>query len=129
MKRAVVLLSGGLDSSTVLAVAIKEGFEVYTLTFDYGQRHKIEIDRAKVLASVFGVKNHFVQKLELGELAKSALTSAIDIPKNQDVEVIGAKIPVTYVPARNTIFLSFGLALAEGMGGEAIFFWGKLHRL
>ncbi len=118
----MVLLSGGLDSSTVLAFAIREGFEVYTLTFDYGQRHKLEIHKAKAIASVFGVKKHFVQKLELGDLAKSALTSAIDVPKNQDVEAIGSKIPVTYVPARNTIFLSFGLALAEGVGGEAIFF-------
>lgn len=118
----MVLLSGGLDSSTVLAIAIKEGFEVYTLTFDYGQRHKIEIDRAKALASVFGVKKHFVQKLDLGALAKSALTSSMDIPKNQAFGVIGTKIPITYVPARNTIFLSFGLALAEGVEGEAVFF-------
>ena len=122
MKRAVVLCSGGVDSSTTLAIACHEGFDVYALSFDYGQRHVVEIERAKAVVAALGVKRHLIMKLDLRGLGESALTSSLSVPKDRDFDKIGIGIPITYVPARNTIFLSCGLALAEGVGAEAIFF-------
>jgi len=122
MKKAVVLCSGGLDSSTALAIACHQDFDVFALSFDYGQRHRLEVERAKEVVSSFGIKKHLVQKLDFKGLGDSALTSSIDVPKDRDFRTIGHGIPPTYVPARNTIFLSFGLALAESCGAETIFF-------
>jgi 7-cyano-7-deazaguanine synthase len=122
MKKAVVLCSGGLDSSTTLAIARHQGFDVFALSFDYGQRHRVEVKRAKEVVSSFGIKTHLVQKLDFKGLGDSALTSSIEVPKDRDFRTIGGGIPSTYVPARNTIFLSFGLALAESCGAESIFF-------
>lgn len=120
MKRAVVLLSGGIDSSTCLAVAKHMGFEIYALTIDYGQRHKVEIDSARKVASVLKVNEHKVLNLDLRALGGSALTSEMEVPKNEDpLERPG--IPITYVPARNTIFLSLALAYAESIGSFDIF--------
>jgi 7-cyano-7-deazaguanine synthase len=121
MKRAVVLLSGGLDSTTTLAIAIAEGFEVYSLSFDYGQRHKIEIDAARRVAKALGVKAHRVAKIDNDIFPGSALTYDLDVPKARSESEIGDGIPVTYVPARNTIFLSHALAWAEVIGASDIF--------
>lgn len=121
MKRAVVLLSGGLDSTTTLAIAVAEGFEVYSLSFDYGQRHKIEIDAARRGARALGVKEHRVAKIDNDLLPGSALTDDIDVPKARFESEFGPGIPVTYVPARNTIFLSHALAWAEVVGASDIF--------
>ncbi|MCX7794482.1 MAG: 7-cyano-7-deazaguanine synthase QueC [Thermodesulfovibrionales bacterium] len=117
--KAVVLLSGGIDSSTTLAWAKAEGYELYALSFDYSQRHRIELDAARKVSSSLGVKKHLIIKFDLREIGGSALTSKIEVPKMQT----GAKheIPVTYVPARNTIFLSFGLAWAEVLEAPDIF--------
>lgn len=116
-KKAVVLLSGGLDSATCLAIAKAEGFEIHTLTFAYGQRHNVELDCAKKLAEAAGVVKHHVISFDLREWGGSALTSdAIAVP-----DAGGDGIPVTYVPARNTIFLSFAAALAETIGAKDIF--------
>jgi 7-cyano-7-deazaguanine synthase len=120
-KRAVVLLSGGLDSTTVLAVAQAEGFEVYALTFRYGQRHELEIEAARRISALFGVERHIVAQIDLREFGGSALTSEIAVPKGRAVEEMTSAIPVTYVPARNTIFLSFALAWAEVLEAEDIF--------
>jgi 7-cyano-7-deazaguanine synthase len=111
--RTVVLLSGGLDSSTVLAVAKRDGFVPYALTFRYGQRHEVEIDAARRVATAHGVAKHLVLDIGLGELGGSALTSEIAVPKDRDLSSEVADIPITYVPARNTIFLSYALAWAE----------------
>src|SRR3954469_14261683 len=113
VKKAVCLLSGGLDSSTCLAYARREGFRCYALSFDYGQRHKIELDAAARIASELGAERHMVAKIGLDAFGGSALTAAIDVPKSRSAEEMGTGIPVTYVPARNTIFLSFALAWAE----------------
>ena len=121
MKRAVVLLSGGLDSTTTLALAIAEGFEVYALSFDYGQRHKIEIDAARRVAKSLGAKEHRVAKIDHDILGGSALTSDVDVPKARSEAEIMRGIPITYVPARNTIFLSHALAWAEVVGAFDIF--------
>jgi exsB protein len=121
MKPAVVLLSGGLDSTTTLAIAQNEGFEVYALSFEYGQRHKIEIDAARRIARALGVKEHRVAKIDMRMLADSALTDDVDVPKRRSAAEIAQGIPVTYVPARNTIFLSYSLALAETVGARDIF--------
>jgi len=116
-KKAIVLLSGGLDSATCLAIAKAEGFEIHTLTFAYGQRHNVELDCAKRLAEAAGVIKHHLISFDLREWGGSALTSdAIDVP-----DAGGNGIPVTYVPARNTIFLSFAAALAETVGAKDIF--------
>ena len=116
-KKAVVLLSGGLDSATCLAIAKAEGFEIHTLTFAYGQRHNVELDCAKRLAEAAGVIKHHLISFDLREWGGSALTSdTIDVP-----DAGGDGIPVTYVPARNTIFLSFAAALAETVGAKDIF--------
>lgn len=112
--KAVVLVSGGLDSATCLAWAINEGYEVHALSFDYGQRHKTELKSARKICRYFKVKNHQIFKLNLRTFGGSALTADIEVPKNRSLKKIGREgIPVTYVPARNTIFLSLALAYAE----------------
>ncbi|HEY0969822.1 MAG TPA: 7-cyano-7-deazaguanine synthase QueC [Gemmatimonadales bacterium] len=121
MRPAVVLLSGGLDSTTTLAVAIKEGFTPYALSFQYGQRHVAELDAACRIASQFGVAAHVVASIDLRVFGGSALTSDIPVPKHRGAETISEAIPVTYVPARNTIFLSYALAWAEVLGAADIF--------
>ncbi len=120
MPKAVILLSGGLDSATCLAIAMAQGFECYALSFEYGQRHGIELDRAKQVAESLGSKEHKIVKIDLRLFGGSALTDDIDVPKNRDVEN-AHDIPVTYVPARNTIFLSFALAYAEVLGASDLF--------
>lgn len=120
-KRAVVLLSGGLDSTTVLAIAQAEGYETYALTFRYGQRHELEIEAARRISALFGVERHIVAQIDLREFGGSALTSEMAVPKGRAVEEMTSDIPVTYVPARNTIFLSFALAWAEVLKAEDIF--------
>lgn len=120
-KKAVALLSGGLDSTTALAVAISEGYEVYALSFRYGQRHTIEIASACRIAESFPVKKHLVVDIDLRAVGGSALTDDIDVPKERTSVQISSGIPVTYVPARNTVFLSFALAWAETLGAEDIF--------
>jgi 7-cyano-7-deazaguanine synthase len=120
-KKAVVLLSGGLDSTTVLAIARDEGFEPYALSFRYGQRHEVELERARLIAQSMGAAQHIVADVDLRAFGGSALTADIDVPKSRSSEEIGSGIPVTYVPARNTVFLSFALAWAEVLGSSAIF--------
>lgn len=113
MKRAVVLLSGGLDSTTTLAIAKADGYRIFALTFKYGQRHGIEIAAAKKIASRYRVERHIITEIDLRAFGGSALTDDIAVPKNRTEQNIASEIPVTYVPARNTIFLSFALAYAE----------------
>src|SRR5438552_9927002 len=113
MKSAVILLSGGLDSATTLAIAKDEGYEVFSLSFRYGQRHEIEIVAAKQVAKSLGVSEHCVLEIDLRGFGGSALTDMIDVPKNRREDEMAIGIPVTYVPARNTIFLSYALAWAE----------------
>tara|TARA_X000000368_G_scaffold296709_1_gene236218 strand:- start:2962 stop:3651 length:690 start_codon:yes stop_codon:yes gene_type:complete len=113
VKKAIVLLSGGLDSTTVLAAAVKKGFHIIALSFNYGQRHNYEIQCAKEIASSYDVLKHQIAKIDLGDIGGSALTDDIDVPKNRDAAEMDSEIPITYVPARNTIFLSYALALAE----------------
>jgi 7-cyano-7-deazaguanine synthase len=121
--KAVVLLSGGIDSTTTLAIARAEGYEVYALSFRYGQRHEIELERARAIAEAFGVARHLIVTVDLREIGGSALTDeSLAVPKDRAPEEIGAGIPITYVPARNTIFLAFALAWAEVLGAEDIFF-------
>ena len=121
-KNAIVLLSGGVDSTTCLAVAKKEGYILYALTFDYGQRHKFEIQASKKIAKSLGVKEHLILKLDRRALSGSALTSPdIPVPKNRKFSKTKKEIPVTYVPARNIIFLSFALAWSEIIPSEDIF--------
>jgi 7-cyano-7-deazaguanine synthase len=121
MKRAVVLLSGGLDSTTTLAITIAEGYETHALSFEYGQRHKIELDAARRIARALGAKEHRVAKIDRSVFGGSALTDDVAVPKKRSAREIGHGIPVTYVPARNTIFLSYALALAEAVGARDIF--------
>ena len=121
MKKAVCLLSGGLDSATCLAVACREGFECYALSFDYGQRHKIELAAAARVAAALGAECHSVLKISLNAFGGSALTADIAVPKQRTLVEMGQGIPVTYVPARNTIFLSFALAWAEVLESSDIF--------
>lgn len=120
MKRAVVLLSGGLDSATTLAICAREGFEAHALSFDYGQRHKIEVLAAKRVAASFGVREHRIAQIDLRVFGGSALTDEIAVPKDRD-EKNTHDIPITYVPARNTIFLSYALAWSEVLGAADIF--------
>jgi 7-cyano-7-deazaguanine synthase len=120
-KNAVVLLSGGLDSTTVLAIAKSEGYVPYALSFRYGQRHVAELDAARRIAGAAGVAGHVVAEIDLRVFGGSALTADIDVPKGRSDEDMGAGIPITYVPARNTIFLSFALAWAETLGASDIF--------
>jgi 7-cyano-7-deazaguanine synthase len=121
MRKAVVLLSGGLDSTTTLAIARDEGFEPYALTFRYGQRHAVEIDAARRIASALRAAEHVIVDIDLRLFGGSALTADIDVPKHRTTDEIGEGIPITYVPARNTIFLSFALAWAEVLGSQDIF--------
>jgi 7-cyano-7-deazaguanine synthase len=120
-KRAVVLLSGGLDSATVLAIARSEGFELYALSFSYGQRHVWELEAANQVAASIGVALHRVALIDLRVFGGSALTDDIAVPKGRDASEMSHGIPVTYVPARNTIFLSFALAWAEVLGASDVF--------
>jgi len=113
MSKAIVLLSGGLDSTTVLAITLDQGYEVSALTFKYGQRHDYEIDCAKDLVAYFKIQNHHIMNIDLGSIGGSALTADMDVPKDRDFDEMNSEIPITYVPARNTIFLSYALALAE----------------
>jgi 7-cyano-7-deazaguanine synthase len=121
IRKAVCLLSGGLDSTTCLAIARKDGFASYALSFDYNQRHRIELEAAKRIARQLGAKEHKVATIDLRLFGKSALTDEIDVPKHTDASAIASGIPVTYVPARNTIFLSFALAYAEVLEASDIF--------
>ncbi len=121
MKRAVCLLSGGLDSSTCLALARRDGYSCFALSFDYGQRHKHELDAAARVAAHFGAERHMVARIGLDAFGGSALTDAIAVPKARSTEEMGEGIPITYVPARNTIFLSFALAWAEVLESSDIF--------
>ncbi|MFH0811768.1 MAG: 7-cyano-7-deazaguanine synthase QueC [Pseudomonadota bacterium] len=120
-KKAVVLLSGGMDSATSMAIARKEGFELYALSFTYGQRHAMEVEKAKKLAEHFGAKDHLILSLDLPKIGGSALISKeIPLPKGRSLEEIGKEIPATYVPARNTLFLAYALAWAEVIGAGDI---------
>ncbi len=120
-KKAVCLLSGGLDSATCLALARRDGYDSYALSFDYGQRHLTELDAARRVAEALGAKAHRVAKIDLRVFGHSALTADIDVPKGRDEATMGEGIPITYVPARNTIFLSFALAWAEVLEASDIF--------
>ena len=120
-RRAVVLLSGGLDSATACAVARAEGFECCALSFDYGQRHRVELESARRVAAALGAKEHLVLRLDLRAIGGSALTADVPVPKGRSDAAIGTGIPVTYVPARNTIFLSHALAWAEVLESQDIF--------
>lgn len=120
-KKAVVLLSGGVDSTTCLALAKAEGFAAHAVSFNYRQRHKAELEAAKKIARLLGAKEHLILDLPLGVIGGSALTSGIAVPKDTTIEEMRGRIPVTYVPARNTIFLSFALAWAEVLGAADIF--------
>ncbi len=121
MKRAVVLLSGGIDSTTTLAIAIAEGYEAYALSFDYGQRHQTETQAAHRIADSLGAKEHRIAKIDLRVFGSSALTDDVDVPKRRSETEIAHGIPVTYVPARNTIFLGYALAWAEVIPASEIF--------
>jgi len=120
-RKAVVLLSGGIDSTTALAIARSEGFDVHALTFRYGQRHAVEVEAARRVAAFFGVRHHAEIDIDLRQFGGSALTSDVAVPKGRTLTEIGHGIPSTYVPARNTIFLSFALAYAEVIGASDIF--------
>lgn len=119
--KAVCLLSGGLDSSTCLAYARREGYRCYALSFDYGQRHRKELDAARLIADRLGAEEHRIVKVDLSGFGGSALTDDIDVPKHRSAEQMGQGIPITYVPARNTVFLSLALAWAEVLGTGDIF--------
>lgn len=120
-QKAVVLLSGGIDSATTLAIAQSEGFTAYALSFRYGQRHEIELKSAVNIAGGFSVAGHLIVDINLRLIGGSALTGDIDVPKSRAIARMGKNIPVTYVPARNTIFLSYALAWAEVIGSSDIF--------
>ena len=122
LKRAVILLSGGLDSATCLAIARNEGFETHTVAFRYGQRHQYELQRAQLISEKLNATSHRIVDIDLAQFGGSALTdAAIDVPKSETVESIGEAIPVTYVPARNTVFLALSLAFAETVDAKDIF--------
>ena len=120
-KKAVILSSGGIDSTTTMAMAKAENYEIFSLTFDYGQRHSPELEAAKKVADYFAAKKHLVISIDLRSIGGSALTDNIDVPKGRDDHAIREGIPVTYVPARNTIFLSYALAWAEVLQASDIF--------
>lgn len=119
-KKGVVLLSGGLDSATVLAIARSEGYETFALSFSYGQRHAWELEAAKHVAASLGASEHRIASIDLRIFGGSALTAEIDVPKSREPEQIAQGIPITYVPARNTIFLAFALAWAEVLGANDV---------
>ena len=121
MKKAVILLSGGLDSATCLAIAIDNGFSPFALSFRYGQRHEFELNSANAVSKSMGIEEHVILDIDLRAFGGSALTDDIEVPKDRDEVDITNEIPVTYVPARNTIFLSFGLAYAETLEANDIF--------
>ena len=121
MKPAVVLLSGGIDSTTTLAIAIAEGYKAYALSLDYGQRHQVEMEAARRVANSLGAKDHRIAKIDLRVFGGSALTDDIGVPKQRSETEIAHGIPVTYVPARNTIFLAYALAWAEVIPANDIF--------
>ena len=121
MSKAVILLSGGLDSTTVAAIAREQGFDLYALSFEYGQRHLAELDAAKNVASSLGAIEHVIAKIDLRVFGGSALTADIDVPKARSTNEMSDGIPVTYVPARNTVFLSFALAWAEVLDASDVF--------
>ncbi|HWY41157.1 MAG TPA: 7-cyano-7-deazaguanine synthase QueC [Chthoniobacterales bacterium] len=121
MKHAIVLLSGGLDSATTLAIARSHDYETYALSFDYGQRHSRELEGARKIAKSLGAKKHLVAKIDNQIFGRSPLTGDVDVPKSRSDKEIGTGIPVTYVPARNTIFLAHALAWAETIGAGHIF--------
>lgn len=112
-RAAVVLLSGGLDSATTAAIARSEGFDLYALSVDYGQRHRFELDAARRVADSLAVREHKVVRIDLAAFGNSALTAAIDVPKGRSTDEMGLGVPITYVPARNTVFLALALAYAE----------------
>lgn len=120
-KKAVILSSGGLDSTTVMAIAKHEGFELFSLSFFYGQRHSYELNAAKKVADAFSVAKHLVINLDLNKIGGSALTDDIEVPKSRSLDSMKGEIPVTYVPARNTIFLAYALAWAEVIKSFDIF--------
>jgi len=120
-RKAVCLLSGGLDSSTCLALARREGYECYALSFDYGQRHRVELEAAARVAQAWGAARHVVARIDLRQIGHSALTADLAVPKGRSAQDISHGIPATYVPARNTIFLSFALAWAEVLEAPDIF--------
>jgi 7-cyano-7-deazaguanine synthase len=120
-KKAVVLLSGGIDSTTTLALASAEGFEVYALTIDYGQRHRAELDAARKVATSLSAKEHKIISVDLRTVGGSALTSDMDVPKSQNFNETSRGIPVTYVPGRNTLFLALALSWGEAVGATAVF--------
>jgi 7-cyano-7-deazaguanine synthase len=121
-KKAVILLSGGIDSATAAAIARQIDFDLYALTFRYGQRHKLEVEAAKKVGAWLPVQEHLTIDCDLGAIGGSALTDNIMVPKGRSVSAMAHGIPITYVPARNTIFLSFGLAFAEKIEARDIFF-------
>lgn len=121
MKKAVCLLSGGLDSTTVLAIAQEQGYEVYALSFRYGQRHTIELEKAQQFALKRNVSRHITLDIDLRQFGGSALTADIAVPKSNSLTDVEQGIPITYVPARNTVFLSFALGWAETLGAQDIF--------
>lgn len=121
IKKAVVLSSGGIDSTTTMAIARDDGYEIYALSFRYGQRHAVELEAAARIAAALGAKEHLILNLELGRIGGSALTSDMDVPKGRVAADMNHAIPVTYVPARNTIFLSYALAWAEVLEAPDIF--------
>jgi 7-cyano-7-deazaguanine synthase len=121
MKHAVVLLSGGIDSTTSMAIAVDAGYETYALSFDYGQRHNRELACARQIAKMLGAKDHRIANIDSSLFGGSALTDKINVPKSRTAEEIGSGIPVTYVPARNTIFLAYALGWAETLGAAHIY--------
>ena len=120
-KPAVILLSGGLDSATTAAIARREGYDLYALTVDYGQRHRYELEAAARVAGALGVRRHLLMKVDLSQIGASALTAPIAVPKDRPADEMAQGIPPTYVPARNTVFLSLALAYAEAVGAADLF--------
>jgi 7-cyano-7-deazaguanine synthase len=121
MKKAVVLSSGGVDSTTVMAIVQAKGFDIYSLSFSYGQRHAYELTAARNVSLFYGAKKHMVLDIDLRKIGGSALTDEIEVPKSRDMTILSNQIPITYVPARNTVFLSLALAWAEVIGAFDIF--------